>query len=133
MNMKEARLKANISQTELAKRVKINQSEVSNIERGKVFPAKLARDAIDEALKARIDWSAHPNAPLTDIEKGYIIQLYERMIRNGQDPQDAMHFLSSQSNSQLRKLFTFAGLKIKPLSANVNIELGGGEDGGEGW
>ena len=116
--MKRVRLKANLSQTELAKRLKLSQTDISNIESGKEYPSQWIRNAIDRTLKTNIDWSKCSLAPLSDIEKTYLTQIYERMIQNGEGTQETMKFLANQNNADLRKLFKFAGVVIKPMSAN---------------
>ena len=123
MDIKTARMKVNMSQAELAKRINVSQTMVNFLETGKEFPSTQIQRQINKILKTNVDWSTHPQAPLTGMEKVYMGKLYERMVANGQEPHGTMKFLASQNNADLRKLFEFAGVVVQPMSANGFPEM----------
>jgi len=121
MQLKEARAKAGIKQTELATKLGVNQSIISFIENGDIYPTPVQQIRINNAVGCNIDWSKHPNAPLTANEQEMFKKLYSiscEVLEGGEKA--AIDFLSKQSPASLRKLFRFVGIdtEVKPLSVN---------------
>ncbi|OPL09448.1 MAG: hypothetical protein AVO38_11010 [delta proteobacterium ML8_D] len=120
MQLKEARKKADIKQTELADKLGVNQSIISFIESGEIYPTAVQQIRINKAVGCDIDWSKHPNAPLTANENEMFQKLYQISCEVLGGEKTAIDFLNKQSPASLRKLFRLAGVdtEVKPLSVN---------------
>ncbi len=57
ITLKEARLKNNLTQGELARQIDSDQYTVANIELGKTKPRKSTKLKIETALNEQIDWN----------------------------------------------------------------------------
>jgi len=121
MQLKEARLRAGINQTELADKIGVKQPVISNIEAGEIYPSRVQQIQINTIVKCNLEWHKHPNAPLTVYEEQLFQKLYKIGCKALGGEEACAEYLSKQSPNSLRKLMVLTGVyekEVQPLSCN---------------